>query len=180
MTSTLKTQPSTLNPLSPLGFKFAIKRVPNVSYFCQNVQIPSVSIGSIDNNTLIASIPYPGSKLTFEPLNLRFKVDQNLKNYLEIFNWISGLGHPNSLDETKALSQAADIPRKRIGTASSYVSDGVLVILSALKNPIHRVFFKDLFPISLSELIFDSTQTDVEYLESTVTFRYLGFKIETI
>lgn len=174
------TQPSTLNILSPLGFKFSIKRLPNVSYFCQNVQIPSISVGFIDVNNPLAVIPVPGSRLLFDPLNIRFRVNQDLKNYLEIYNWLVGLGHPVSLDQTKAFSKLADIPKARSGTASSYVSDGTLTILNSFKNPTHYVFFKDLFPTSLSELVFDSTQADVEYLESTVTFKYLRYEIETI
>ena len=48
------------------------------------------------------------------------------------------------------------------------------------KNPHINIFFQDVFPISLTELTFDVTQPDLEYLEASVTFRYRKFKTERI
>lgn len=172
------TQPSNLNFLSPLGFRFVIQRLPNVNYFCQNVIVPSVSIQGIDIPTPLASIPYPGGRLTFEPLTLRFRVDEDLKNYIEIYNWLVGLGHPVSLDQTRQLSASSATPSLKVGSAASYVSDASLVILTSHKNPNYLVSFRDVFPISLTELQFDSTAQDVNYLEASVTFRYLRYDFE--
>jgi hypothetical protein len=41
----------------------------------------------------------PGDKILFEDFSLRFLVDENLENYMEIHNWIRGLGFPESLEE---------------------------------------------------------------------------------
>lgn len=167
------------NFLSPLGFKFIVNKLPNVNYFCQSVTIPSVSIGSIPIAHGIATVPFPGSRLTFDPLTIRFKVDENLRNYIEILNWLRGLGHPNSLEETRQLS--AQSPQfSRIGTAASYVSDATLAILSSHKNPTHMVNFKDVFPTQLSEITFTSSDSDVNYIDATVIFSYLNFDIEVL
>lgn len=177
--TTTASQPLDLNPLSSVGFRFAIKKIPNVNYFCQSVTLPSISMGVVETNNPLIAIPRPGDRMIFDPLMLKFKVNADLKNYLEIFNWIVGLGHPVSLSQTRTLSAGAEIPNAKIGSAASFVSDGTLIILNAHKNPSHYVFFRDLFPISLSELTFDSTAQELEYLEAMVSFRYSRYDIES-
>jgi hypothetical protein len=39
------------------------------------------------------------------------------------------------------------------------------------------VKFKDLFPVSLSSLEFDATQTDIQYFTADVAFKYTVYNI---
>ena len=153
-----------LNFLSPLGFRFQLNRAPNVEYFCQGATLPTLSMVEIQRPTPFVTIPHPGDKIIYEPFNLRFRVDENMTNYLEIYNWLIGLGHPENLKQYKNLGEP--------------ISDGSLIILSSNNNPIVRIAFQDMFPLSLSPLSFDVTQTDIEYLEAEVTFRYKIFTVE--
>ena len=82
------------NFLSPVGFKFALKRSPAVAFFCNEANIPSMDLGVAEQPTYLKNIPTPGDKIQFGDLNLRFLVDEDLKNYMEIQNWIRGLGFP--------------------------------------------------------------------------------------
>jgi hypothetical protein len=177
----LENQPTNINFLGQNGFRFAIKRLPNVNYFCQSVTLPSVTIAAIDSPTPMAFVPRPGDRINFDPLNIRFKVDENLANYLEIFNWIEGLGHPEDLLQTRDLSReirSEQVGFKPIGASTTYVSDATLSILTSNKNVNKVVRFYDCFPVSLTELTFDSTITTIEYLEATVTFRYRRYVVE--
>jgi len=178
--SSLPGQPDNINFLSPLGFRFVIKKLPNVNYFCQNVAIPSVSMSQASYPNPVINIPLPGSKMTYEPLTIRFKVDEDMKNYLEVMNWLTGLGHPVSFDHTRDLSRSSPVPSVKPGSAASFVSDGTLVILTNHKNPNLTATFYDMFPISISELQFDSTDSDVLYLECVATFAYRSFSLATI
>ena len=56
-------------------------------------------------------------------------------------------------------------------------SDGSLYILNSNYNTNTIVKFKDLFPISLSSLEFDSTKTDIQYFTAEVTFKYTIYNI---
>jgi len=47
-----------------------------------------------------------------------------------------------------------------------------LTVLSSKNNPQVEIRFRDLFPVSLTGLQYDQQAADVEYLTSTVTFRY--------
>ena len=178
MTGVIDNQPVNKNFLNPNGFRFQVRKLPHVNYFTQTVTIPSTTKGEIPIRNPLTEISHPGDQLTFDPFVLRFKVDEDLQNYREILNWMIGLGHPANLYQTRALS--AGSPIHKLGSRSTFVSDGTLIVLTSHKNTSHEIIFRDIFPISLTELTFDSTITDVAYLEATATFRYLRYEISDI
>ena len=94
---------SNRNFLSPTGFKFGLKRSPGVAFFCNQANIPSLDLGIAVQPSYLKDIDRPGDKITFGDLNLRFLVDEDLVNYMEIQNWIRGLGFPESLDQFQEL-----------------------------------------------------------------------------
>ena len=87
------------NFLAPTGFKFTDSRAPKISYFGNQVNVPSLTLGIAEQPTYLKSIPRPGTEVSFEDLNLTFLVDEGLENYMEIQNWIRGIGYPESLDQ---------------------------------------------------------------------------------
>ena len=180
--STVETLPSNINFLGQNGFRFSIKRIPGVNYFCQGVSIPSVSIGAIESPTPFAVVPRAGDRINYDPLVIKFKVDEDLRNYFEIQKWIEGLGHPDSLSQTRELSQQinrAEIGNTRkLGYYTTYVSEVTLSILTSSKNVNKTIFFEDCFPVSLTELNFESTNTTIEYLEASATFRYRKYRLD--
>ena len=85
------------NFLAPTGFKFQLNRTPKVTYFGNAVNIPSITLGVAEQPSYLRDIPLPGEKLDFSDFSLRFLVDEGLENYMEIQNWMRGLGFPESL-----------------------------------------------------------------------------------
>ena len=76
------------NFLSPTGFKFIMDKAPKVSFFGNQVNIPQMTLGVAEQPTYLRDIPLPGDKIQFEDFSLRFLVDENLDNYIEVFNFI--------------------------------------------------------------------------------------------
>jgi hypothetical protein len=109
-------------------------------------------------------------------------VDEDLKNYFEIQKWIEALGHPDNLGQTRALSRDINnyqmAGTKSVGYYTTYLSDAVLSVLTSAKNVNKNIFFYDCFPIGLTELAFVSTNTTIEYMEATATFRYRKYQLE--
>ena len=166
------------NFLSPVGFKFALKRSPAVAFFCNEANIPSMDLGVAEQPTYLKNIPTPGDKIQFGDLNLRFLVDEDLKNYMEIQNWIRGLGFPESLKEFVDLENEAEMASNFGNNAGHDIySDGTLQILSSNLVPKFQVVFSDLFPYSLSTVTFDATDTDIEYFTAEVSFKYTIYRI---
>ena len=164
------------NFLSPTGFKFGLKRSPGVAFFCNQANIPSLDLGVAEHPSYLKDIPLPGDKMQFGDLNLRFLVDEDLVNFMEIQNWMRGLGFPESLAEFNDLKNEAILGPMGKSTEDVY-SDGTLQILSSNLIPKFQVVFNDLFPYSLSTVTFDATDTDIEYFTADVGFKYTLYQI---
>ena len=82
-------QPTNLNYLSPVNFDLLINKLPKTKYFCVGATLPGINFSEAQHNTTLAIESYlPGDKITFDPLVVRFAVDEDMKNYQEIYNWI--------------------------------------------------------------------------------------------
>ena len=167
------------NFLSPVGFKFALKRSPKTAFFCNQANIPDITLGIAEQPTYFKDIPIPGDKIEFGDLNLRFLVDEDLGNYMEIQNWIRGLGYPESLKQFDELEEQDYLfgAARFSNRGDQIYSDGTLQILSSNLVPKFQVLFDDLFPYSLSTLSFDATDTDVEYFTADVSFKYTIYNL---
>ena len=165
------------NFLSPVGFKFSLKRAPAVAFFCNQANIPSLDLGIAEQPTYFRDIPTPGDKIQFGDLSLRFLVDEDLVNYMELQRWIRGLGYPESMDEFTKLENEAVLPGNFGNRGDNIYSDGTLQILSSNLVPQFQVVFNDLFPYSLSTVTFDATDTDIEYFTADASFKYTIYNL---
>ena len=168
---------SNRNFLSPTGFKFTLKRSPAAAFFCNQENIPSMDLGVAVQPNYLRDIPTPGDKIEFGDLNIRFLVDEDLVNYMEIQKWIRGLGFPDSMKEFKDLEKEAVIQPSYANSGDNIYSDGTLQILSSNLVAKFNVNFKDLFPVSLSTITFDATDTDIEYFTADATFKYTIYNL---
>jgi len=168
---------SNRNFLAPTGFKFTLKRSPAAAFFCNQANIPSLDLGIAEQPTWLKNIDVPGDKIQFGDLTLRFLVDEDLVNYMELQKWIRGLGFPESMDEFRKLEGEAVLPGNFGNAGDDIYSDGTLQILSSNLVPSFQVVFNDLFPYSLSTITFDATDTDLEYFTADVSFKYTIYNL---
>ena len=165
------------NFLAPTGFKFSLKRSPGVAFFCNQANIPSLDLGIATQPSYLKDIDVPGDKIQFGDLTLRFLVDEDPVNYMEIQNWIRGLGYPETLQEFDKLEKEAVLPGNFGRSGDNIYSDGTLQILSSNLIAKFNVNFKDMFPYSLSTITFDATDTDIEYFTADVSFKYTIYNL---
>jgi hypothetical protein len=173
-------QPGNRNFLAPVGFKFKLQKAQKVDFFCNSANIPSISLGTSLQTRFGKNIDVPGDKMNFEDFRLRFLVDEDLSNYMEIQTWMRGLGFPFSLEQYSDLQaeseQDSNIGFKR--TRDFYEeSDGTLQILNSNFNTTAQVKYYGLFPTFLSTLQFDATDNDIQYFTAEVNFKYTYYKI---
>ena len=166
------------NFLQPTQFLFTLAKTPKVSFYSNTSNIPAMNLGIADYYTPLRDLPEPGDKLTFEDLNLRFLVDENLENYLEIYRWIKGLGYPEDLQQIYNLQlENKENKYSRINNKISLYSDGTLQVLNSNQRPNFLVKFYDLFPYGLTTLLFDATLTNSDQFTAEVKFKYTYFEI---
>ena len=169
--SALQGQPINTSFLSPIGFKFQLNNFPAVNYFCQSASLPGVSISSISVPMQLKNIDIAGDEVTFEELSIKFIVDENMKNWLSIYDWIIGLGFPTKEGQEKYA---------KLAIASELTTDATLTVLTSNMNPQINFRFQECFPTSLSAVAFDSGGTDIDYVTADVSFRYDVYTVENL
>ena len=153
--SALASQPKNINPLADIQFKFDVAALPNTSFFIQTVNLPGITLeGATIATPQLQNFSRHTGIITYDPLNVTFLIDEYLKNWQEVFQWM-------------------------VGEENKYTS-AVLTILSSSMNPTMELHFKDIFPTSLSEVSFDSTTTDPTYQVATVNFNYTEYIIKNL
>ena len=165
------------NFLSPVGFKFTLNRAPKVAFFGNSTNIPGMTLGIAVQPTYLKDIDIPGDKITFNDLTLRFLVDENLENYVEIQNWIRGIGYPESLSEIYNWQKNNSVMDVQDKSQMNLYSDATLTVLTSSNNSNFQVKFSDVFPYSITDLQFDATDSDIDYLTAEVTFKYTIYNI---
>ena len=154
MTS-LTEQPKNINPLADVQFKFDVAALPNTSFFIQTVNLPGIALeAQVVATPQLQNFSRHTGIITYEALDVTFMIDEYLKNWQEVYEWM-------------------------IGDVSKYTT-AVLTILSSSMNPTMEVHFKDIFPTSLSAISFDSTTTDPVYQVATVSFNYTEYIIKNL
>jgi len=169
------TQIQNRNYLSGIGFKFNLAKHPKVDFFSNSARIPEVNLATAVQSTYLKDIDIPGEKLTFGDFTLKFLVDENMENYMAIYDWLVGLGFPESTAQYKKLTTDSADQRDE----KEAFCDGTLRILNSNYREVATVKFTDLFPVSLTSLDFDATNTDVQYLTAEVSFKYTIYDLKT-
>ena len=164
--------------MAPTGFKFTVSRAPKISYFGNQVNLPSLTLGIANQPTYLKNIPRPGTEVDFEDLVINFLVEEDLENYLEFQNWIRGIGYPESLDQIYDFQKDdSNSMKDKYAEEINLFSDGTLTILNNVNLPKFKVNFEGMFPYALSTLNFDATQSDLEYFTAQVSFKYNIYNI---
>ena len=166
-------QISNRNFLSPVGFKFTLAKYPKVDFFSNSARIPELSLGTAVQPSYLKDIDIPGEKLTYGDLSIRFLVDENMENYMAVHNWLKGVGFPETPQQFTDLTTDSD----GIRDEKEVFSDGSLHILNSNFQNVAIVKFQDLFPVGLTSLEFDATETDINYFTAEVVMRYTVYSI---
>lgn len=164
------------NFLSPIGFIFLLDKAKQVSFLCQRAEIPPVTLGEINIPTRgLVPIPVEGN-FRYGDFTVEFIVDEDLKNYMELHNWMRALGTPQEIKERRDWN---DLYRREPSQDPRF-SDATLQVLNNNNIANFDVVFKDLFPTELSTLSFDVTGSDNDYFTATATFKYTVYEIRNV
>jgi hypothetical protein len=165
------------NFLSPNQFRLTIERAPKVSFFSNSGNIPALTLGIARHPNYLKNIDQPGDMIQFQDFIFKFLVDEDLTNYMEIQNWIRGLGFPFSLQQIYNLQLSRPDLKTNVTEPMDIYSDGNLIILSSDNKTNCIVRFYDLFPYDLSSLLFDATNPDSQYFTAEVKMKYTYYDI---
>jgi hypothetical protein len=160
-------QPETDNPMMNTSFKFILAKVPTMTYFCQRVNVPSLNLEGVEQPTRFGTRLYAaGDSYNYEDLSVDFLVDENMKNWLEIYDWLRSCAN---LKDTKEFEEK-----------ERHTTDGELLILNSAYKPIKSISFNNIIPTSIGAIQFDSTTAETEPITSSATFKFSSYEIKSI
>ena len=152
------------NTLSTNAFTFNLLRMPETTFRCTSAEVPSISVPAPDANSAASNQWFPGSATEFDEMSVKFIVDENLLNYEEIYHWIT----------QQRFAKAGEWQSKS-DKDTLLVSDGFLTTLTNNSNPNRVFYFRDMFPVALGSLSFD-TENPTQ-ATCFVTFRFSYFEL---
>lgn len=151
-----------------------INLLPGAKYMCQRWELPGLSSNHLRQPTPMADKPVHGTKPIFGPLNITFRVDQNLDNYLEVYDWWIGLHPPRSPLQHKEWLGTVSSSLQPFYQKGPY-SEATLILFTTAEVPSIEVQFTDLYPTTISSLKFDTTTQNAEELTCEVAFDYRDY-----
>lgn len=167
--------PENTNFLQPTKFLLTFDRIPNVQYFCQEANIPGVSLSAITVNSPVLDYHVTGNKLNYGTFNIKFLVDEEIESWKNIYEWLLSIASPHGSDERNYLSKLQNQFKE---TSFPNYSDAVLTVLTNLNNPIVRIKMAGTFPMSLSDIQFDTKSSSDNIITADASFSVKYFDIE--
>lgn len=170
--ATYNQTPTNKSFLSNNKYEFVIDRLPHVTFFIQSIVIPDVSLNGTQVPSPYVSVPIPGNILNYGELQVTYIMDEDMKAWREIYDWMYNLGNPESQNKIGDLTQTP-------GRRNSVTSDASLLVKSNANNPRIKFTFKDMFPTNLGGVTLSSAEGQ-EFLTSTISFLYSHYNVESI
>jgi hypothetical protein len=163
-------QPPNTNLAIQSNFKFSLKRVPELSYFCTSISLPGWSNPII---TVPGGVPggrknlrVKSESITHGEATFKFLVNEDMSNYDALMRWFK---------ECIGFTDYSPVSYK------NWMSEeGHLLVLNNKKKPVFKITFRGLFPTNVSELAFKANETEAAPMTATVTMAFTYFNVERI
>jgi hypothetical protein len=173
--------PTNRDILQSTKFKLNMARLPGVTYFCQTVNLPGVSLTEVIRPTPFVDLYMPGEKLIYDTLNATFLVNEDLSDWQQLHDWIRGMTFPHDFAEYVNLAKLSAASQIRVGSkVPPQYTDGSVTIFTNKNNPQIRINLKDMFPTTLSGIQFSAMDSAENIITCDVSFRYSYYNIERI
>lgn len=163
------------NFFNPSNFAMKLRRAPHVNFFVTDAIVPGLVLPSAIQATPLTNIHRPGDKIEWEAFAVNFKLDEAWASYIEIFDWMISIGHPQSTEQYRKAVEAA-----RVDASKKIKQDITLFTLSSSKNTMLAINFVDCLPTGLSRIPLSIQQPDVTTATCMATFEYTYFTIESL
>jgi hypothetical protein len=179
-------QPENLSLAISNKFRLSFSRIPEVTYFCQTVNVPGVSMSPTQFSTPFTDLPVPGDKIMYDEFRIAFLVDEDYKTWQSLYDWITAMTFPENFDQYKNLSTL-----RRNATPGGFrldesfdkapqYSDAILTVNTNKNNPNIRFKFVDLFPISIGTIDLSEEFSPDSPILCDAIFRYSYFTLQRV
>lgn len=165
ITPRAQTPITNLNSLHSSKYRLILTKLPHVQYFCTKATIPAFNIGTVDQPTIFNPIKRPGGAIQHPPLTVEFIVQEDLKNWYELFRWVRECSNYTSFDDYRGPDEHLD------STAS-------MIVMTNANNPKMKFTFDGLWPVSVGDLSFQSSND--EDMKCTASFEFTSMDLQAL
>lgn len=118
-----------------------------------------------------------GSKAQYDnTFALTFDIDDEYKNYRELYDWLYGIVFPDEFYDYKTLVESNRLVGSVQNDIGNIYSDARLIIYSNFFTKNLEIIFENIFPLSLSSIDFSVESANIP--RCTVNFAYRSFRFE--
>ena len=188
----LMRQPTVFDYSQQSQFKVFLPLFPTTEWFVVRANVPGVSLGQAVQTTPMIDMPIIGDKLTYDDFYVTFLVDEQLKNYTEMHDWLINCAAPEMRSQFQGKERPDGIPKRPQTEIMDLILGNIkesdrdlysnldLFIMSSKNNPVVKIQMVEAFPISLTNIEYSHQESDVTYAECTATFAFSYFTISAI
>ena len=179
----LTRNPTNTNLKQSTKFHLNFDRLPGMTYFCQSANFPGISVSEVPRPTPFVDLYIPGEKLVYDTFNITFLVNEDMSDWTEIHDWLRGIAFPTDFREYANLNRlhTQSYSRSTVGVKDKVqYSSATLTLYTNLNNPNFRLKFVDIFPTSLSTIIFNTQDSAENIVTADATFRYSYYDYERL
>ena len=188
----LHRQPTVFDYSQSNQFKVFLPIFPTTEWFVVRANIPSVTLGTADRFTPFVTIQMVGDHITYGDFSMTFIVDENLKNYMEMYNWVKNIGFPfehkqfNVLERpdygNRSGGQKYNAEKDTYSKANDQdlYTDILVQIMTGKNNLIAQCEIYEAFPITIGAIEYSQQETDMTYATCEVGFAYSWFDVKPI
>jgi hypothetical protein len=152
-------------------------KIDQVQFSVYGSPVPAISIPSID--VAFGSQVYKTSTFArpaYDPLQIKFLVDNGYKNYWILWNWLNVLN--DFKDSTTAAHSISENGKTIKNPMSNYTSFFNIYGLDEFNNKIIAFKYTNAFPTSLSEISYSNQEPNE--INSAVTFAFNQLDIQIL
>lgn len=177
----LTRNPINTSLLQSTKFRLTFERLPTMTFFCQTANFPGLSLTEIPRSTPFVDLYVPGEKLIYDTLNITFLVDEDMRSWIEVHNWMRALTFPTEFEEYVNLNKQSvgSNIRAQFQDKPQY-SDAALTFYTNQNNANIRIKFIDVFPTSLSTIIVSTGDTAENIITADATFRFSYYNFDKL
>lgn len=169
------TTPANPNLLNDKGAKMVLTRFPDLVFYVQRIRIPEVRVGATQQWAPMDQMPWPGDTLYRDDFAVQFKVNEDMTNYMQMYDWMVKSVAPNSPAQYRELIGSGKNQR-----VTNLFSDVTISVPNSSYTVNKEFRLEDAFPFSLTSLDFTTQGNDTQFIDCTVTFRFRHFTVHKI
>lgn len=171
------------NGMQPNNYRISFGYRKELPIWAQRLVIPGVAGNSpIEQSTPMRSILHPGHGVTLNGLSISFIVDEDMNNWLSLFQWIMECHMASSEADINDLLYRDQQGTKLLQSHRDIVgsTDATILCLTNKKNPMMKVTLGKMFPVALSDVELLSTSGGADQRTATVDFKFNHIKFESL